>query len=150
MCGGRGLRSPHFPHDLPKFDWRAQPSVARCVGDISWGQINDLPVSLQNCLFIVIDQKEKPTIESVLMKSSERSLCCLYLHFHQIHAFVNEGWLLLAAENTVLNKWVKRKYIIICAEVLVAAFRSHCACVGFVHFTAAGEICDTWLKICCH
>lgn len=29
-----------FAHDLSKFDWRAQPSVAGCIVDISRGRIN--------------------------------------------------------------------------------------------------------------
>lgn len=79
------------------------------------------------------------------MKSCERSVCCLYLHFHQTHAFVNEGSLLLVAGNTILNKWVRRKYIMKCIVGLMAAFRRHCACVGFLYITRAGKLCDTWL-----
>lgn len=43
-----------FAHDLSKFDWRAQPSVAGCIVDISRGQINALPVWLHNCVFMLL------------------------------------------------------------------------------------------------
>lgn len=46
-------------HDLSKFDWRAQPSVAGRIVDISRGRINALPVWLHNCVFMLLWRRRR-------------------------------------------------------------------------------------------